>query len=186
MKIYDKYPDRVTACGRTYKIDLDFRTVMKVLEIQEMDELEPIDKQEIMVRYFLRGRCPRDPAKQAEILRAILALFPQSEKTGERYIDFEQDAALIRSAFFRMGIDLTKDRLHFFRFMELLGDIPRDTALAHVIEIRQRPIPEPTKYNSKQIEALMKAKAKVAIKYQDGEREKRFADSLKNCTVLKG
>jgi hypothetical protein len=54
------------------------------------------------------------------------------------------------------------------------------------IDIRQRPIPKPTKHNAEQIAALQKAKARVAIRMSEDERRARFAESLKNSTVLRG
>ena len=101
-------------------------------------------------------------------------------------IDFHQDAAMIRSAFFRIGIDLLKDRIHFFQFMELLADLPKDTALMRTIDIRTRPVPKATKENREQIAALQKMKAKVAIKVSPEEQKRRFAESLKNSSVLRG
>jgi hypothetical protein len=93
---------------------------------------------------------------------------------------------MIRTAFFRIGIDLLKDKIHFSQFMELLSDLPRDTALMRVVDIRQRPLPKPNKHNGEQIAALREAKAKVAIKYSEEETRRRFADSLKNSSVLRG
>lgn len=185
MNVYDPYPDRVVVGGKTYKIDFDFATVLRVLDVQASDELTFADKQEVMARLMIK-RCPQDPGKRSEIMKAILDLFPKSDRSGQRYIDFHQDAKLIRSAFLRMGHDLTRERMHFFKFLELLADVPEDTALARVIDIRQRPTPEPNKHNGKQIQALMEAKAKVAIKLPDDERMERFAQSLKQSTVLRG
>jgi hypothetical protein len=54
------------------------------------------------------------------------------------------------------------------------------------VEIRQKPIPKPTKDNAEQIAALQRAKAKVAIKISEDERRKRFVESLKNSNVLRG
>lgn len=93
---------------------------------------------------------------------------------------------MIRTAFFRIGVDLLKEKIHFFQFLELLSDLPSDTALMRTVEIRQKPIPKPTKDNAEQIAALQRAKAKVAIKMSEDERRKRFIESLKNSNVLRG
>jgi hypothetical protein len=93
---------------------------------------------------------------------------------------------MIRSAFFRIGIDLLKDKIHIIQFLELLADLPSDTALMRTVEIRQRPLPKPTKHNAEQIAALQKAKARVAIKITEEERRELFAQSLKNTTLLRG
>ena len=93
---------------------------------------------------------------------------------------------MIRTAFFRIGVDLLKDKIHIFQFLELLSDLPSDTALMRTIEIRQRPVPVLTKDNAKQVEALVKAKQKVAIKISEEERREQFAKSLKNSSLFRG
>ena len=72
------------------------------------------------------------------------------------------------------------------RFLELLRDLPPDTALMRTIEIRMRPVPKPDGHNAEQIAAIMKAKAAVAIKMSEEERRRSFAESLKNSSLLTG
>jgi hypothetical protein len=85
-----------------------------------------------------------------------------------------------------MGYDLTRDHMHFFKFCELLADIPSDTALARTVDIRLRPIPKPTKYNAEQIRALQEAKAKVAIKLSAEDARESFMTALKRSAALRG
>ena len=84
------------------------------------------------------------------------------------------------------GIDLTRDPLHICQFLELLADLPQDTALMRTIDIRRRPIPKLTKDNAEQVAELQRLKAKVAIRYSEDERRQQFAQSLKNSTALRG
>ena len=81
---------------------------------------------------------------------------------------------------------MTRDPLHICQFLELLADLPSDTALMRTIDIRRRPIPKPTKDNAEQVAELQRLKAKVAIKYSEDERRQQFAQSLKNSTALRG
>ena len=188
--IYDPWPDSVEVNGRVYALDLAFDRVLRVLDIEDAPDLTALDKLAVQCAYILSKRetLPDDPREQAEIIKAAFALLPKPEKqSGERYIDFHQDAALIRSGFFRAyGIDLTREHIHILQFLELLSDLPQDTALMRTIDIRQRPIPKPTKHNAEQIAALQQAKARVAIRMSEDERRARFAESLKNSTVLRG
>ena len=189
MNIYDPYPDRVTVDGKEYILDLAYDNVLKAIDVHEMYELTRGDRSEVMCALLLAypdRDTPDTENARTRLLNAIFELFPKGEDTQERTIDFHQDAAMIRSAFFRIGIDLLKDRIHFCRFIELLGDLPRDTALMRTVEIRIKPLPKPTKDNMEQIAELQKLKAKVAIRYTDEEQKKRFADSLKNSSVLRG
>ena len=191
MNIYDPYPDHVELDGKTYRLNLSYDRVLMAIDAQEDHTLNAADRIAVQVHLLLdRERdCPVDTRAQARLLAAIFDLLPHGdgeEKNAEKYIDFHQDAALIRSAFFRIGVDLTRDHIHFCQFMELLADLPEDTALMRTVDIRRRPIPKPTKYNADQIAELQKAKARVAIKMSEEERRQRFADSLRNSTVLRG
>lgn len=191
MNIYDPYPDSINLNGRTVKLNLAYDRVLRALDVQDMPELLPEDKIELQCDLLLADgeRMPATLAERCELLSEIFALFPKPETDEgpkEKYIDFHQDAAMIRSAFFRIGVDLTKSRLHFFQFLELLRDLPSDTALMRTIELRMRPIPEHNGHNDKQIAELIHAKQKVAIKVSEDERRARFASALKNSTLLKG
>ena len=189
MNIYDDYPKSVFYEGKTYDLNLAYDRVLRALDIQKDEQLTVYDRIEAQcVLLLARGYAdiPETAEERTGLLNAIFGLFKQNERPGEKYIDFHQDAAMIRSAFFRIGIDLLKDKIHIFQFLELLQDLPSDTALMRTVELRQRPIPKPTKDNAEQIAALQKAKARVAIKYSDEERQALFAESLKNSSILRG
>ena len=129
---------------------------------------------------------PHSFADMTAFLNAVMSILPVNKEPTEKLIDFHQDAAMIRSAFFRIGIDLTKQKIHFFQFLELLADLPKDTALMRVIDIRSRPIPTVTEHNREQVAELQRLKAKVAIKLSDEERMRNFAKALRNSSVLRG
>lgn len=188
MNIYDQYPEEVELDGKIYPLNLSYDRVLMAIDLQGDNSLTAQDRLETQCTLLLARRkdLPESDRTRARLLRAVLNLLPKSEKTGEKYIDFHQDAAMIRSAFFRIGIDLLKDKIHIIQFLELLADLPSDTALMRTVEIRQRPLPKPTNHNAEQIAALQKAKDRVAIKITEEERRERFAQSLKNSTLLRG
>ena len=180
VKFFDPYPDTVIVGDRLYDIDLSFATVVQVWDVQASEDFTDKDKIELQTKLFLDdpADCPETIDKQIEFLQAVYELFPKKENDGERYIDFHQDAQMIRSGFFRIGVDLTKDRIHFFQFLELLADLPTDTAMMRTIKLRMMPLPKRTEHNAEYIAELQKAKAKVAIKYSEEERRQRFERSL--------
>lgn len=190
MNVYDTYPEQIGLDGRVYRLDLSYDRVLRVMDIQSMDELTVRDKMEIQCAWLLAENeaLPRNAETQARLISAVFDLFPKSkERVKERYIDFHQDAALIRSGFMRAyGIDLTLEKMHFIQFLELLADLPQDSALMRTVELRQRPIPKPNGHNAEQIAALVAAKARVAIRVSEEERRERFAESLKEASILKG
>lgn len=189
MNIYDEYPTTVEVDGETVFLNLAYDRVLRVIDIQDDQSMTASDKIFAQCAWLLADadRIPPDTATQAKIIRAVFDLFPKREdQSGERYIDFHQDAALIRTAFFRIGIDLLSQKIHFLQFLELLADLPKDTALMRTVELRQRPLPKPNGHNQEEIAELQKAKSRVAIRMSEDERRRRFAESLKNSSVLRG
>ena len=190
VNVYDPYPEEIELDGKTYRLNMDFRRVLQVIDLEQDKVLMPEDRIELQARLLLQDdrECPPELRDQARLIAAAFDLIPKNEdaQRGEKYLDLHQDAAMIRSAFFRIGVDLSRDSLHIIQFLELLADLPADTALMRTVEIRRKPIPAPNKHNAEQIAELQKAKARVAIKYSEEERMARFAESLKNSTVMRG
>ena len=186
--IYDPYPDRVEVEDREIMLDLRWDNVLRAIDILDTHEMTFSDRTEAACAFLLADpdkNTPTTAEGRIRLLNAIFELFPKGEQT-EKVIDFKQDAAIIRSAFYRIGIDLLKSDIHFFQFLELLADLPKDTALMRTIDIRTRPLPKPTKDNREQIAELQRLKAKVAIKMTDDDQRRQFAQSLKNSSVLRG
>lgn len=191
MNVYDPYPETIEHKGRTVRLNLAYDRVLMVLDAQDDKSLLPEDRIEVQISLLLADgeKPPKSTQERVELLTDIFDLFPKEDghtAQNERYIDLHQDAAKIRSAFFRIGVDLTKQKIHFFQFLELLRDLPMDTALMRTIEIRMKPLPKPDGHNAEQIAALAKAKAEVAIRYSEEESRKRFAEALKNSSLLQG
>lgn len=184
MNIYDPYPTEVEYQGKSYRVNLEYDRVLRALDVQQDKLLTAQDKLIAQIQLLL----PRPPSTLAEcigVLDKVFHMLPRNEESQERYIDLHQDAAIIRSAFLRLGIDLLKDKPHFFRFVEVLADLPSDTALMRIVDIRRRPIPKPTKHNREEIAELEKLKAKVAIKLSAEEQRDQFLRTLKNSTVMR-
>lgn len=189
MNIYDPYPDRVIIEDNEIMLDLRWDNVLRAIDILGMDEMSFPDRTEAACAFLLANPSsdtPWNAESRVTLLNAIFELFPKGEEHTERVIDFHQDASMIRSAFYRIGIDLLNSRIHFFQFLELLADLPKDTALMRTIDIRTRPLPKPNKDNREQIAELQRLKQKVAIKMSEEDRRRQFAQSLKNSSVLRG
>ena len=172
MKLYDRLPDGVTVGGRFYRLDFDFRNVLRMMETMARDDLMP------EAREYLALKClTKRPRNVSNVLAAVRSLlFVKTYKADAKKVtDFEQDAALIRAAFRQAyGIDLYRDRLHWIEFSELLNAIPEGNRYAEVIGIRVRPIPSPTKWNGDERAWLIKAKADVALQMSEKEQQDKY------------
>ena len=178
MRLFDSLPDGVTVDGKRYKLDFDFRNVLRLMEILADDEIIPA------ARDFLALKClTKHPRNVDKVLNAVkVLLFSDAPKqTGEKVTSFEQDAGLIRSAFRQVyHIDLFRERLHWFEFTELLQNLPEGNRYTEILGIRTRPMPAATKYNQKEREWLMKAKQQCALHLTESEAAKKYDKDVGN------
>lgn len=176
MKLQDTLPDGVTVDGRFYRLDFDFRNVLRMIDILDDDDLMP-DAQE-----YNAIRClTKHPRNVHNVLEAVkVLLFDHSpKKNSQKITDFVQDAGMIRAAFRQAyGIDLYTEKLHWIAFSELLNAIPEGNRYAEVVGIRARPIPAPTKWNAEERRWLLKAKAEYAIHLSDKEQQRKYQDDV--------
>lgn len=165
MKLYEKPVDRVTFEGKTYPIDADFRNVLRSQDILANEDYLPFIRVEKALRCFTGAALPDDRKGLLDaIFRAVLGQ-EKLKGSGPVSISFSVDADRIIAAFWQAyGIDLTKERLHWWVFVALLDNLPDDTRMMKVAHIRTCPVPAPNKYNKEQRAALMRAKAAVALK----------------------
>jgi hypothetical protein len=182
MKLQDRLPDGVEVDGKWYKLDLDFRNVLKMIEVMDRDDLMP-EAKAYKALSFVQKR-PKNAEKVLEAVKGLL--FKAPRKTGgQKVTDFEQDAGLIRAAFRQAyGIDLYRDRLHWIEFTELLNAIPEGSRYAEVVGIRARPMPAATKWNQHEREWLAKAKADVRLEMSEKEREQNYERDVGNIAAF--
>ena len=113
-------------------------------------------------------------------------MFPAAQKipNNKKITDFTQDADLIRAAFLQeYGINLYRDKLHWMEFSSLLAGLPDGNRYNDVLGIRARPMPAPTKYNAEERRWLAKAKADLALRLTDNEREVSLNQSLRDVAT---
>lgn len=178
MKLQDALPQGVQVGKRFYKLDFDFRNVLKMMDILSQDDLIPEAREYRALKCLTRK--PKNVHAVMSAVRKLLFDRPPS-KDAQKVTDFEQDAGLIRAAFRQAyGIDLFTEKLHWFAFRELLNNIPEGNRYSEVIGIRVRPMPKATKYNQEEREWLLKAKADVALHLSDAEQKKKYDKDVQN------
>ena len=179
MKLYERLPDSVIVNGKRVKVDLDFRNVLRMLEILERSDLMP------EAREYLAAKCICKRPKNGVISAVKALLFPPVKVKGERarkpVTSYEQDAWMIRAAFRQCyGIDLWREKLHWLEFADLIHALPEGNRYIDTIGIRVRELPAPTKYNAKEREWLIKAKASVALEIPEEERMTQYENDVVN------
>lgn len=132
----DGFPDEYEG----YLIRTDFRIGMQISEaLNDVNLAEP-EKMVTALRLLYGNGIPSDSSIAENGLRWFMA----GGNIDEDHVsdgkpppfDFEQDNRLVYSAFrARYGIDLTRERLHWFAFLAMLGDLG-GCSLSDIIGIR--------------------------------------------------
>ena len=178
MKLYERLPDCVTVGRRRFRLDLDFRNVLRMIDILDREDLFPD------ARDYLAMRCITRPKGDISALKAAVLdlLFPNRKANAgkEKITDFEQDADLIRAAFLQSyGINLYRDRLHWLEFSALLASLPEGSLYSEILSIRTQPMPAPTQWNAERRAWLTKAKAQYALRMDEKETENKYQSGLR-------
>jgi len=176
MKLQDRLPEGVTVDGKFYRLDFDFRNVLRMMDELDRDDVMPEARSYNAIK-CLTNR-PRNVEKVLQAVKDLL--FEQKpKKDAKKVTDFVQDAGMIRAAFRQAyGIDLYRDKLHWLEFSELLNAIPEGSRYTEVIGIRARPMPKATKWNAEERQWLLKAKADVALHLSEKEQAKQYEEDV--------
>ena len=178
MKLQDRLPDGVTVDGRFYKMDFEFRNVLRMIDVLDDDTLLPEAKAHNALLCLCKR--PKNALKVIDAVKGLLFKAPR-KKGAQKVTDWVQDAGLIRAAFRQAyGIDLYRDKLHWIEFTELLNAIPEGNRYSEVVGIRSRPIPAATNWNRQEREWLIKAKQDVALEMSEQERQTKYEQDVAN------
>ena len=152
LKLFDRLPEGVKVGRRFFRCDFDFRNVLKMLEIMQRDDITPLARDYLCARCVILRRIGLKTASEAYKALCDLLFEKPAEQAEKRLVSFGQDAGLIRAAFRQVyGIDLYRERLTWFEFMELFQGLPDGNRFEDVVNIRARPLPEPNKYTNHEI-----------------------------------
>lgn len=175
--------ERIEVKGKHYKVDMSVDMIMRAMDISK--EWMPADiTADYICWWMVYGWYRKDDA--LDIVNAIFKSIETEHEDGPRTMDIRQDWGAIRAGFLQAyGIDLEKKKytMAWKDFIVLLENLPSDTRLAEIIDIRAREIPEPDKYNRKEIQALVRAKNRVRLR-DDDTSEGNFKDGLASLFAL--
>lgn len=184
MKLFERLPDKIEIDGRKYRLDLDFRNVLRMVEIMNREDLLSEARNYLALKCVMQ-KVPKNVGQAMTAVSAII--FPKTKKKGDKgpkLTDYTQDADLIRAAFMQCyGINLWREKLHWFEFTGLLAGLPDGSRYIDIVGIRAKPLPEPTKYNAKERQWLIEAKQRYAIEKTAKEEEEALQASLHATTL---
>lgn len=167
--LYDGFPDDYNG----YLIRTDYRIGLQILQCLDDKDFTENEKYAQVVYLLFGNGAPNDWNEAFEGVRWFInggRTDVVNEEIIEPILDFMVDNRRIRTAFLRYyGIDLSKEYMHYFDFMDRLSDIG-ECALANVMQIRGRDENDKN-LDSKTRERLRRLKKEFGL-----HRESKFTD----------
>lgn len=158
-----------------YLIRTDFRIGIQISEAMSDPNLAEPEKMVTAIRLLYGAGAPSDLKLASEGLRWFMSAGqPSDGSTSDNkppIFDFEQDNRLVYSAFrARFGIDLTRERLHWFAFLAMFGDLS-GCALSDIAGIRGTDLSQLSGAQQKRY-AELQAKYRIKPQMSDGDLAK--------------
>lgn len=133
------YPEYAEINGQEYKIDTSFRTALKCFEVIEDNEITDIERAWAIV-YLLFDFIPKknlDLFLKKSMLYLQCGESTEQQNSKKRDMDFIQDQKYINSSFMSdYNIDLSKQDLHFWQYIELIQGLTESSSLNRIRNIR--------------------------------------------------
>lgn len=173
------FPDGLPTTDRFgNEIYTDYRNMIRLEGIYDDDDLTDVEKV-IHSLGLLYGEIPEGLSLEDAVgeLRWFYTRGESGEESGQgsnkKLYDFDEDGDCIFTAFLTAyGIDLTKEEnLHWWKFVALMGNIPKETLLAEKIYYRGL---DTSKFKGQQKKEAEKYKRIYALKKQKQTVKKRL------------
>lgn len=146
----DLLTDALPTTWEGRRIDPDFRHMVWLLNTYRRAET---DEEKVQLMHDAAERFFAEPVSDPQLPDAFASLMrffrgcaddapggepPEADAgAGEITLDYHCDAAYVLGAFQQAyGIDLTTDKVHWWRFMALMQALPQETALSQILQIR--------------------------------------------------
>lgn len=182
------YPEYAEINGVEYKIDTNFETALRCFEVIEDNTITDYERA-LAVVYLLFDFIPEDNLemfldKAKQYLQCGKTETEQNE--NKKDMDFVQDRKYINSSFMSdYHIDLSKTKLHFWQFVELLEGLTESCSLNRVRDLRNYELSDIK--DSKERRKIEKAQKQVALKQNPKEiteEQQKNVDTFYQLTGL--
>lgn len=183
----NSYPKFAEIKGIKYEINTDFRVALECNEIANNSKIKD-EERSLAIIYLLFGEQGlNDYENWNSLLRIAIKFLSYGKEIEDEYdneekgenIDYQQDWGYIRTSFFSdYTIDLDKEKMHWWRFYELLCGLSEKCILSRVRFIRDFDIGQIK--DSAEREKWIKQKEMVALKQTKNEKssEEKRLDEL--------
>lgn len=130
----DKLPESVVLDGKSYRINADFRTALKIIIFSEKNSGVKLLMYALKEFYV---NLPEDIQLAIDGMNMFYKGNKMQKGKGTQMFSFEKDAELIFSSFLsQYGINLAQDNIHWYVFLALLKGLCGENAFSKVLAIR--------------------------------------------------
>ena len=179
----NNYVEYALVNNKKYKINTDFKVALKCNEVSESSVSD--EERAIAIIYLLFGdeglENPTDWGKLLKVAIKYLNINKEnnSDEEKEANMSFDEDWGYIQASFFSdYHIDLSKTKMHWWQFFDLLCGLTEKCVLNRVRFVRDFDISQIK--DSKERERWIEQKEQVALKKVKDERteEQKRLDEL--------
>ena len=188
--MYIDYPEYATINGVDYKLDTNFETALKCFEIINDTTIHDYEKV-LAIVYLLFDFIPNDD--EIELFFEKATIYLQCGKTleeqeqNEKDMDFIEDRGRINASFMSdYHLDLSKEKIHFWQFVDYIEGLKEDCILNRVREIRTMDIKDIK--DEKERKKILEEKKRLELKSNKTKKEfsKKQKDNIDNFYKLAG
>ena len=179
------YPDTARINGVDYKMNTDFKVALECFKIIQDDTIED-EERTLAIIYKLFGFIPD---KDIDLFLDRSIKFLQCGETLEKQLskevdlDFFQDEKYITASFMSdYKIDLSKQDIHWWQYINLIQGLTENSILSRVRYIRNYDLSEIK--DNKERQKMIEAKNSVALK--EKKTKKQLEDDEFFNKLLKG
>lgn len=179
--ISKQLPNYFTYNGKKYKLNLAFDNIINMFDLFKTDILIGGEITQFVLEMLIVNPIGVGYDAVDMIFNDYINISKKSNDNSTRVLDYKQDGMYIYSSFMAdYGIDLFEQqgKLHWWKFVSLLSGLSEKAKMREIMSIRSRPLPEPNKYNQKEIANLIELKQYYALDISQDERERNFKQGL--------
>lgn len=181
--LIDGAPETVYIGSLKYKINSDFRTCLLFEELIKNDNLSKEDKIYITIKLFFDNQYIDDFEKALDKIMWFYSCGRETKKVEDGgykpIFSFEDDDIFVYAAFREVyNIDLTFEKLHWWKFKALFESIPDDVQLSKIMSYRAIKINKDMTESEKKFYRNMKKLYALPDNRTQEEKEADFIDAL--------
>lgn len=188
---FSPLPEFAEICGEKWELDTDFRVWLKIEKIlANSDGKGGAALAECMAAAY--RRLPPEPRRAADALLWFLSCGRTGEYTAAsedkdadtaarhiRALDAEYDSEYIWSAFYaQYRIDLTRERLHWWKFCALLDGLDKNCRLSQIMAYRCVDLSKISDRETRMMYAKMRKRYALPDTRSEDERAAEVAESF--------